>query len=179
MPKLFWEQTRLWMCHGGDIVRIALIAGTMLLYLGMGQLPASAPPMKMGLWEQTTVVNMKMTGKDVPKGMPTTQTMKARVCYTSETWSKALSGSHDSKSCTFSKVSITGSHMSVGVTCNEGMAMKMQIEGDFPTKETGRGTVHMEMNMSGMNMLSDSTYEMHFVSSDCGALAAGKTEIVK
>ncbi len=81
------------------------------------------------------------------------------------------------KSCTFSNQSLTGSHLSFDVSCSQ-MAMKMHIDGVFPTTETGHGTVHMEMNTPQMSMVGDSTYETHFVSSDCGSLAPGKTEPV-
>jgi hypothetical protein len=156
------------------MVRMPLLAG--LLFVGFFQTP-TAPPMKMGLWEQTTVVNMKMTGANVPPGMPTNQTMKSRACYTPETWTKILASSPN-KSCTFSNQSIAGGHLSMDISCAS-LAMKMHIDGVFSTPEAGHGTVHMEMNNAQMNMVSESTYETHFLSSDCGAVAPGKTEIVR
>jgi transcription antitermination factor NusG len=55
----------------------------------------------------------------------------------------------------------------------------MHIDGVFPTMETGHGTVHMEMNNPQMNIVSESTYETHFVSSSCGSVPPGKTEMVR
>jgi hypothetical protein len=155
------------------IVRSAVAAG--VLFAGF-QMP-SAPPMKMGLWEQTTVVHMKMTGGKMPPGMPMDQTAKSHSCYTPETWTHILAN-RANKSCTFSNESIAGSHLSLDISCAS-MGMKMHIDGSFPTMETGHGTVHMEANTPQMNMVSDSTYDTHFVSSDCGSIAPGKTEIVR
>jgi hypothetical protein len=152
-----------------------LIAGA-AVFVGLFQLP-STPPMKMGLWEQTSVMHMKMTGAKMPPGMPTDQTTKTRSCYTPETWTRILTNNIN-KSCTISNQSVTGSHLSLDLSCAN-MAMKMHFDGVFPTTETGHGTVHMEMNTPQMSMVGDSTFESHFVSSDCGSLAGGKSEIVR
>jgi len=139
------------------------------LLTGFFQLP-STPPMKMGLWEQTTVLNMTMTGAKMPPGLPTNQTVKSRSCYTEESWANLLSGSN--KSCKFSNVSVTATHFSMDGSC---AVMKIHVDGDFTNKEAGHGKVHLEMATPQMNMTSDSTFESHFISSDCGTLAPGKT----
>jgi hypothetical protein len=138
----------------------------------------SAPPMKMGLWEQTTVVHMKMTGAKLPPGMPTEQTVKSHSCYTPETWANLLSNTGNNKSCTVSNQTIAGSHISLDISCGDRMVLKMHMEGQFTSMESGHGTVHMEGNNPQMNIVSDSTYDTRFISSSCGSVAPGKTEIV-
>src|ERR1700743_367565 len=60
----------------------ALIGGALML-----QMP-TPPPMKMGLWETTS--SFSMTGPQMPPGMGGGQTVKARQCFTPETWAKSL-----------------------------------------------------------------------------------------
>jgi hypothetical protein len=149
-----------------------------MLFTGYFQ-TSSVPPMKMGLWEQTTVVHMKMTGPKLPPNMPMDQTVKSRSCYTPETWVNLLASARNNKSCTISNQSISGSHLSLDISCGDQMVMKMHIEGQFTTMESGHGTVHLEGNNPQMNIVSDSTYNTHFISSSCGSVAPGKSEIVQ
>jgi hypothetical protein len=151
------------------------LAGAVLL-AGF-QMP-STPPMRMGLWEQTTTVNMKMTGANIPPGMPTNQTIKMQSCFTEDAWQKMLA--NQTKSCTFSNQSASANHFSTDMDCGSGKSFKMtgHIEATFSSMESGKGTSHVSSVGPNMSIVSDGTTDMRFVSSSCGALEPGKSKIV-
>jgi Protein of unknown function (DUF3617) len=148
----------------------ALIGGALML-----QMPAT-PPMRMGLWETTS--NFTMTGVQMPPGMATgNQTVKARQCFTPETWAKALGASQRQQSCTRSNEVYGANHYSFDVSCpNSGTTGHFDMT--FESKESGHATLHMDMNNNGHAMSMNSTIESHFVSADCGNVSPDRPQMV-
>lgn len=149
------------------ITRYAVAAG--ILFAGF-QTPG-APPMKMGLWEQTAVNTITHGG-----AQPVTETRKSRSCFTAETWTTLLARAENS--CTIGNQSFGGPHYTLDISC-EKSGMKIHMDGLFPTPESGQGTSHTTVDNAQVHMVADAKYDMHFVSSDCGTVQPGKTEIVR
>ncbi len=152
------------------MVGSGLIGGALMF-----QLPAT-PPMKMGLWETTS--SMTMSGAQMPPGMAGAgQTMKARQCFTPETWAKALGASQRQQSCTRTHEVYTSNHYAFDLSCpNSGTTGHFDMT--FDSKESGHATLHMSMNNNGNEMNVDSTIESHFISSDCGNVSPDRPQIV-
>jgi len=134
----------------------------------------SAPPFKMGLWEITTTSTTKVSGKMAeamqkmgqPVGAPTTQTMK--LCYTTETWERALSGQMR-PGCTRSNVVSTAQKYSLTLTCNRGAnTMAADTTTFFDSSTQLHGTTHIVSNSPDGAMNVDGTSTAKFLSADCG-----------
>jgi hypothetical protein len=136
-----------------------------------GLAPLTAPPMKMGLWENTSTV--KMSGADVPPGMQQ-QTMKLHQCITPETWAKAFQRSD--RTCQFTNQSQNGGHFTVDISCTNGSG---HVEMNFSNQESGHGTVDMHMTHNGSTMSITSSVEMHYLGASCGSVSPEKPEIVR
>ena len=133
-------------------------------------LQPSSPPMKMGLWEITSNTTMKATGKMAdsmakmgqPMGTPTTQSMK--MCFTLDSWQKALSRETRS-GCTKSNVVMTSQKYALTLTCNT-MTTDSVTFIDSPVQM--HGTIHLVSNSPNGQMISDGTSTAKFLGADCG-----------
>jgi hypothetical protein len=137
-----------------------------------GLAPLGPPPIKMGLWEQTTT--MDMSGPNMPAGMGH-QVMKMRNCLTTESWMKALQN-RSNTTCERKNESMSGGHYSLDLVCK---SMNGHIDMNFTTPESGSGSVNMQTTDPKMSMTVKSTTDMHFVSASCGSVTPDKPEIVR
>ena len=162
-------------------MRLVVLIGGFLLAGQVGV--AQAPPIKMGLWEMTTVITttyppsmasimMQAAG---PSGKPMTTTDK--MCFTTEMWEASLGLKPKSKGCTISKRDLSGKTLAVSMTCDFGGGTSMALDSSetFDSTETMHGTAHA-VTMYGASVagggksVSDSTTTAKFVSSDCGSV---------
>jgi hypothetical protein len=151
-----------------------LIAGA-AVFAGLFQMPTT-PPMKLGLWETSGTITMQMPGMNMPPQPP--RTVKSRVCVTAETWAKAFSSASDrTAGCTRSNESYGASRFSFDMSC-PAMNSSAHFEMDFTSGDSGHGRMHMDMNPQGHHATVDTVLNAHYVSSDCGTLGPGKSEIV-
>ncbi len=139
---------------------------TSALAFGLGQL-TGAPPMKMGLWDETVVTDM--SGANVPAFLAH-HTTKLRVCVTPDSWAKGLAASN--KNCERKNESLTGGHYSADLSCPRQTG---HIDMNFSGEDTAHGTVQITMQ-GGMTV--NSVTDMHFVSADCGSVTPDKPQMV-
>ena len=153
------------------IVKAGVVSGFLLS--GLFQLPPT-PPMKLGLWESTGTTTMQMPGMNMPPPRP----VKTRVCVTADTWAKSFGNTSDRMAgCTRSNESYGAKHYSFDLSC-PAMNGSAHFEMDFTSDDSGHGKLHMDMNPNGHHAIVDSVLNSHFVSSDCGSLAPGKSQVV-
>jgi hypothetical protein len=158
----------------------------MMGFLFAGQVTA-APPMRMGLWETTSVTtttypaSMAAMGKTAfgQSGVPVTTTDK--TCFSIEKWQQAVGLESPSSKCTQSKRDITAKEISLTLTCNfgGGVVMVSDLHQFFDSTETLHGTAHavstFPANMGGGGTVTtDSKTTGKFVSTDCGSVQPGK-----
>ncbi|MCL2660238.1 MAG: DUF3617 domain-containing protein [Acidobacteriaceae bacterium] len=146
----------------------------------------SAPPMKMGLWEITTVSKMKLNlPPEVMAHLPGMgpQTFVSQVCMTPETWRDAYTKSQkNNKDCQYTNLKQDASGMSADVVCHSGKGTStghMQLT--FVSMERTQGTMHMEMT-DGKNpqpTIMDMTFDSVFRGDDCKGLAPGAAKLVR
>jgi hypothetical protein len=153
------------------MVKSGVVMGVLLA--GFPQPPA-APPMKLGLWEITTTMTMVMPG--MPAQPP--RSVKVRNCVTAETWTKSFGRSQRASDCTVSHESVTPGHDSFDMSCPS-MNATGHGEMDFSGGSTGHGRMHMDINSGGQHMITDTVWDSHFISADCGAVAPGKPEMLQ
>jgi hypothetical protein len=151
-------------------MRVAI--GTFLLLGWMGFAP---PPMKMGLWELTSLSTSNATGKLAdamaqtghPNGKPTTDTMK--MCFTLESWEKSLGMGASRSGCTRTDVVDTPTKLSGKVSCTYGSTTVVADSTMYiDSPEKVHGTAHMANNSPGGTIVTDSTTTARFLSADCG-----------
>ena len=149
------------------------VAGS-VLFSGFVQMPTT-PPMKLGLWETSSTTSMQMPGMNMPPQPP--HSVKARVCVTAETWARAFGNNDRMAGCTRSNESYGAKHYSFDLSC-PAMNGSAHFEMEFFGDDSGRGKIHMDMNPQGHHAIVDSVLDSHFVSSDCGGLAPGRSQVV-
>jgi hypothetical protein len=150
-------------------------AWMMLGSLVLAGLPMGTPPMKMGLWEAVMTTTVTRDGSAAPA-----RVMKVRACYTAETYAAAFGnpmGGAESR-CTDMSDAWTSNSYTADYSCPSANG-KVHVAMVWSDKETGEGTVHMEMNPAGHSMMIDTKVTSHFVSADCGAVKPGAPEIMR
>ncbi|ADW68868.1 DUF3617 domain-containing protein [Granulicella tundricola] len=133
--------------------------------------PAQEAPMKMGLWETTSVITMQL-----PPGMPSmmggTRTITVQSCLTPESWQKTMERAQNPrKDCTYTDKTVTATGMTFAMTCTGRSTTMVKGETVFESKEKGSSTVHMEMSTSGSGggkMVTDSKGTTRYLGADCG-----------
>ena len=144
-----------------------------VLLAGFFQTP-STPPMKLGLWEITTTVTMEMPG--MPTQPP--RTVKVRSCVTADSWTKSFGKMQQVGDCAVSHQSMTTSHYSFDMSCPSVNATG-HGEMDFSTGTTGHGTMRMEMNAGGRQMVTSSVWDSRYLGADCGAVTPDKPQVIQ
>ena len=145
-----------------------------ILAVGMMQMP-STPPIKMGLWEATYTGSVTMDGKAMPAAAVATG--KSRSCYTPQSWTGAF-GSDSQKGCKRLNETWANRKYSFDLECPN-MHGTGHIEATFAGEESGHGSVHIEMEPPGHHMVMDRTFDLKFVSADCGAVTPEHPVMVK
>lgn len=153
------------------IVKSGVTLGVLLA--SFFQLP-STPPMKLGLWEITTTMTMEMPG--MPAQPP--HSVKVRSCVTAASWTKSFGKMQQAGDCTLSHQSMTAGHYSFDVSCPS-MNATGHSEMDFSGGTTGHGTMHMEMNASGRQMVTHAVWDSRYLGADCGAVTPDKPQMIQ
>ena len=156
-------------------MRNLLILATTLLHASMMQMP-STPPIRMGLWEATFSGSVTMDGKPAPT-TPGVTTGKSRSCYTPQSWTGAF-GSDSQRGCKRVNETWANRKYSFDLECPN-MHGTGHIEATFAGEESGHGSVHIEMEPPGHHMVMDRTFDLKFVSADCGAVTPEHPVMVK
>ena len=151
-------------------VKTSILTGVVLS--GYLQLPTT-PPMKLGLWESSTTMTMKMPGMDMPP-----RTFKSRSCATAESWAKMLGSSQRTDACQRTNESFSGGHYTFDMSCPS-MNGKGHADFDLSDSTATHGTVHMDMSPGGRQATSDLVVEGRFISADCGSVVPGKPELLQ
>lgn len=140
---------------------VVLMGSTVMLAQGL--------PIKMGLWESTSVV-------DDGDGAP--DTTKAKTCITPADWERILTGpSQLDQGCTQS-VTKTPRGFTIDATCTHPKStMQMHIASTIVDSEHIQTEMQTAMTMAGTtrHIMMHSTG--HFVSAACGAVKPGEPEI--
>lgn len=151
-----------------------LLAGWVFVLLSGGMQQASAPPVRMGLWQMTTTSAIQMP--DMPQMAEHPQTMQAQVCMTPESWRETLGeGTQNMKTCQHTNDKITATHYSFDIVC-PAIGGTGHGEIDF-TQDQAHGTVHMEASPGGHHFVVDSTVQSRFVSTACGDVKPGQAQL--
>lgn len=158
-----------------------LTALTLLLSLAALASAQSAPPLKMGLWENSVTVTMS----GMPNGMSgSLPAVTKQSCMTTDTWKEALQSMQSHRqmakaaNCSTSNVQQDTHHFAFDVSCSaqQGMNTKTHIEMTLDSEESMHGA--MSTSMSGPNvpqgMVMNATIQSKFLSSDCGTLKPGE-----
>jgi hypothetical protein len=150
-----------------------LLLATALFSTGMMQAPGT-PPIKMGLWESTSAYTTTMDGAQMPGG---DHTVKARSCYTAENWMKSF-GSTQQMGCARSNEKWDGRRFSFDFSCPN-LHGTGHVQVDFAGTDAGHGTLHMELDSGNHHIATDSTFDTHFVSADCGGVSPDRPVLVQ
>ncbi|MCL2659489.1 MAG: DUF3617 domain-containing protein [Acidobacteriaceae bacterium] len=153
---------------------------------------ASAPPVKMGLWETTSVTKIQLNlppevlqqlqGKNLPGMGPTT--VKTQTCMTAESWRDSLTKAQQqqkNQDCQVTNLKQDSSSMSADIVCTGKASAKGHMQFTFQSPEKWQGTMHMEMS-DGKNpqpTIMDTTMESVFKGADCQGIAPGQGKLVR
>jgi hypothetical protein len=155
---------------------------------------ATAPALKMGLWETTEtstisgityppdlVDSLRARGRPLP-GSP--ETIVLQTCYTKEEWAKSVEkwNNNDAK-CTHTNRSFTSTKFAFDLRCASDPSnvitghFEMLVDDDEHT----HGSIHMksETGPNGRPTTHDTISSSHFVASDCGVVKPGTPKIIK
>jgi len=138
----------------------------------------AAPPVKMGLWQGTTVTKMsgltlppevvermKAMGRPVPGSEP--KTIEMQSCLTPEKWKELFTKAQSNENCKIANLKQDASGMSADIVCDamRGGTGKGHMEMSFVSTEKVHGTMHMEIVSERqpqpivMDMTIDNTYQ--------------------
>lgn len=151
------------------LVRVLVTGGL----LGAGMQTATAPPMKLGLWETTATTTMQMPGMAMPS-----RTMKVRSCATAESWNKAFGQARQDKDCKPVNEKLTATSYSFDLACTSSKATG-HGEMDFGEGTTGHGTMHMVVAAGDKPMIMDTSWKSRYVGADCGSVTPGSPQILQ
>ncbi len=157
------------------------------LVVAAGQLAwaQSAPPIKMGLWQNTATVTTTMhlppemaAQMNAPGGamaMPP-RTVETKTCHTAADWEKSFANSQ-ARNCTITNKLMTAKGMSLDLTCTEpgqGKAVA-HMDAVFDSPEQVHSTMHMTFvqdsaaqHGAGTSTTMDVKSESRYLSADCG-----------
>jgi hypothetical protein len=143
--------------------QMVLVAGLVMM---SGVAIAQNIPVKMGLWEGTTVLT----------AMGMTKTVVMQSCLTPETYEKSLSMlANPPAGCKFNNVK-TGQGYALDASCtlSQGVTMEMHGTTTIADAEHTAAKVHSTMVMNGKTVESNFEGSSHFVKTDCGSVVPGK-----
>lgn len=154
----------------------------------------STPPVKMGLWQGTTVSKMtglqlppevaekmKAMGHSVPGAEP--RTIETQSCLTAEKWKEMFGKlNEDRESCKIENLKQDSSGMSADMVCNStrGGNGKGHLEVSFISTEKVHGTMHMEMMTQRQPepIVIDMTFDSTYQGSDCKGISPDTPKVI-
>lgn len=154
----------------------------------------SAPPVKMGLWQGTTVSKMtglqlppevvekmKAMGRPVPGSEP--RTIETESCLTVEKWKEMFTNlQQDRAGCKTENLKQDSSSMSADITCDSSRmgTGKGHINVNFISTEKLHGTIHMEMVTGGQPqpIVLDTTFDSTYAGADCKGISPDTPKVM-
>lgn len=157
--------------------RKMILPGMVVAGLGALAWAQSAPPIKMGLWENTSTVTMHLpteaaantNGSGGGTAMPP-RTVTMKSCYTAAEWTKAFAA-NQAKNCAITNKVITAKSMSMDITCAGASQRNSVAHMDtvFDSPEETHSTMRMAMaGQHGSGMSMDVKTEGRYLGADCG-----------
>ena len=154
----------------------------------------STPPVKMGLWQGTTVSKMtglqlppevvekmKAMGRPVPGAEP--RTIETQSCVTPEKWKEMFTKVNDDREdCKMMNLKQDSSGMSADMVCSSprGGNGKGHMEVSFLSTEKVHGTIHMEMvtERQPQPIVMDMTFDSTYQGSDCKGISPDTPKVI-
>ncbi len=153
----------------------------------------STPPVKMGLWQGTTV--SKMTGLQLPPEMvermkqmghplpgSEPKTIETESCLTPEKWKEMFTRAQANETCKIENLKQDSSGMSADIVCDSarGGTGKGHLQVDFISTEKVHGTMHMEMTTQRQTqpIVMDITYDSTYQGADCKGISPDTPKVI-
>lgn len=172
------------------------IAACVTIAIAAGAQSTTPPPVKMGLWETTVtsqisgfqlppdvIAKLKAMGRSVPGGAHTVVT---QGCLTPEEWRDQMEKMNQpaNSDCTVTHRQVEARKFAFDISCNSehGMTVTGHWEIQATDEEHSHGSGHMTSDAAGPNGRSfamDSTFDSHFLKSDCGDVKPGNAKIIR
>jgi hypothetical protein len=172
-----------------EICLLTVIAAGVVA-MGAQDTPAP-PPVKMGLWQNTTTntmsgmqippevaARMQAMGRPVPGAPRTTVTQS---CLTPDRWQKSVSQMQQNSNCQFTNVKQSASGMSGDVTCTTGDgASKGHLDVTYSGAEKMSGKMHMDVTSSRapQPITMDITFESVYQGADCKGISPDLPKVI-
>jgi hypothetical protein len=173
-------------------VKTILSTAVALVILSSAVHAQSPSPVKMGLWQTTSVSTMagiqlppevleklKAAGRSVPGGTP--QTTVTQSCLTPEKWKESWQRAQQSGDCQTKNFKQDASGMSANIECKtERGTSTGHTQVSFVSSEKAHGTTHVEV-VTGrspqpivMNITMDSVYQ----GADCKGISPDNAKVI-
>ena len=152
----------------------------------------SAPPIKMGLWETTTVSKMtglqippevvekmKAMGRSIPGAEPRTTVIQG--CVTAEKWQENFTKAQQNQDCHTKNLKQDSSGMSADIDCKSERGSStghMQI--NFLSPEKTHGTMHLETvtERQPQPIVMDFTFDGVYQGPDCKGISPDSAKVI-
>jgi len=149
-------------------------------------------PLKMGLWQGTTVMKMsgltlppeivermRAAGRPVPGAEP--KTMEMQSCLTPEKWKQIFTRAQNNENCKITNLKQDSSGMSADVVCDSGRVGtgKGHLQMDFVSTEKVHGTMHMEIvSQQQQPIVMDVTIDNTYQGADCKGVSPDTPKMI-
>jgi hypothetical protein len=169
---------------------IAVLAGSAAV---TAQDVPTPPPMKMGLWQNTSTstmtgmqippevaARMQAMGRPMPGAAP--RTTVTQSCLTPDKWQKSWSDMIGRNNCQFTNIHQSATGMSGDVACEMPQgSSKGHIIATYSGQEKVNGKVHMEVAMESQAepIVMDLTFESVYQGSDCKGISPDSPKVVR
>jgi hypothetical protein len=152
----------------------------------------SAPPIKMGLWQNTivstmtgiqlppeVVERMKAAGRPIPGAAP--QTTVTQGCLTPEKWQESWQRAQSGQDCHAQNLKVEASGLSADIDCKSDRGAStghMQIT--FISPEKTHGTMHMTVttDRTPQPIVMDITMDSVFQGADCKGISPDSAKVI-
>jgi len=171
--------------------RLAALALPLLLsFAAVAQTPPlTPPPIKMGLWQSSVVVNMSgmPANQNMPAGAGGSITHVNQSCMTADSWKNAFRSMQarqqaSTAACSTANVDQDAHQVTFDMDCSgqQGFNTSIHVKMFLDSDEGMHGNVSVKMTGAnfpqGMSMTS--TINSRFLSSDCGDIKPGESKPV-
>jgi hypothetical protein len=142
------------------------------------QPPEEPFPIKMGLWEVTSVITASGGPKDQTAGSKE-QTVKAQMCLTPDTWRKVIASEED-KECQKTNFKQDASGMSFDFECvrQNGNKGTGYVRNTFVSQEKMHQVAHADGTMDTQVISMDAIADYFYLDADCKGIAPGSSSAI-
>jgi hypothetical protein len=173
-------------------VKTILCAAATLLALSSLAHAQSAPPVKMGLWQNTVVSTMsgiqlppevvermKAAGRSIPGAAP--RTTVTQGCLTPDKWKESIQDAQSGQDCHVKNLKTDASGMSADIDCKtQGGNATGHTQITFVSSEKVHGVTHMEVvtERSPQPIVMDITMDSVYQGSDCKGISPDGAKVI-